>query len=77
MSGGEILGWLVMMLSLFGTVLNIKRRRECFFIWVFSNAFWMIVDFTHGIYSQSALHCVYFFLAIWGVLEWSKTTKLS
>jgi len=30
----------------------------------------MIVDFTHGIYAQSALHCVYFFLAIWGVLEW-------
>jgi len=67
--------WLLTVLSLFATVLNIRKQQACFVIWVFTNAAWAIVDASHGIYAQSALHLVYFVLAIWGVIAWSKTTR--
>ena len=66
------LGWLVTVASIAGVVLNIKRRRECFYIWAGTNAFWAVLDFTQGIYSQAALQAVYFGLAIWGLIEWRR-----
>jgi nicotinamide mononucleotide transporter len=64
--------WLLTGLSILGVILNIKKKRICFWIWAFTNAGWMVIDFIMGIYSQSALFAVYFGLAIWGILEWKK-----
>lgn len=69
--------WSIMVLSLFATILNIRKQRLCFAIWVLTNAAWCAIDAFYGIYAQSLLHMVYFFLAIWGVFEWSKTTPSS
>jgi nicotinamide riboside transporter PnuC len=65
--------WSLAVLSLIGVVLNIKRRRECFYIWVFTNAAWTLVDAWHGIWSQATLQLIYFGLAVWGVIEWKAT----
>ena len=66
------IGWIVTVASIVGVVLNIKHRRECFYIWACTNAFWAVVDFTEGIYSQAALQAVYFGLAIYGLYEWRR-----
>ncbi len=66
------IGWAVTAASIAGVVLNIKLRRECFYIWACTNAFWAVVDFTEGIYSQATLQAVYFGLAIWGIIEWRR-----
>jgi nicotinamide riboside transporter PnuC len=63
--------WAVTILSIVGVVLNIKKRKECFFIWAFTNAAWCIYDFVIGAYAQAALFAVYFVLAIWGLIEWA------
>jgi len=64
--------WLCAFLSIIGVILNIKKHRSCFIIWAVTNASWTVVDFTVGLYAQSALFFVYFILAIYGLIEWRK-----
>jgi len=68
---GDIM-WAVTALAIIGVVLNIKKRRECFYVWLFTNSVWMVYDFTLGALAQSALFAVYVGLAIWGIIEWRK-----
>ena len=64
--------WLITIFSLIGTILNIKKKRICFWIWLFTNATWCVYDFRIGAYAQSALFLVYTGLALWGIVEWRK-----
>jgi len=64
--------WAITGLSLLGVILNVKKRRECFYIWAFTNATWAIYDFTLGAVAQAALFSVYWILALWGIWEWRK-----
>ena len=64
--------WSIVAASLVGVVLNIRKRRECFYVWSVTNATWAAVDCYHGIYSQAALQAVYFALAIWGLVAWKQ-----
>ena len=65
-----MLMWLVTGASLTGTILNIKKKRICFIIWLITNSIWCIYDFKIGAYPQSALFFIYVILAIWGIIEW-------
>lgn len=58
------------MAAIIGVILNIKKRRECFYIWAVTNASWAIIDFAEGIPAQGFLFTVYFCLAMWGIYEW-------
>lgn len=68
----EIFKWTLALASLAGVVLNIRRRRECFYVWAVTNAAWTGVDLYHGIWAQSVLQFTYFGLAIWGLREWKE-----
>ena len=67
--------WGVSVLAVVGVVLNIKKRRECFLIWAFTNAAWCAYDWWLGAPAQSALFAVYFILALWGIAEWRKAPQ--
>lgn len=71
------LTWIITIFSIAGVVLNIKRRRICFYIWACTNAAWAIVDFCMGIYAQGALFTVYFALSIWGIIAWRRDKYFS
>jgi nicotinamide riboside transporter PnuC len=62
--------------SLIGVVLNIKRRRECFYIWAVTNLSWTIVDYHKGVPAQAFMFFVYFLLSVWGIWEWRKNASL-
>jgi nicotinamide riboside transporter PnuC len=66
----ELFKWSLAIASLCGVVLNIRKRRECFYVWAGTNAAWTIVDAVHQIWSQAALQAVYFCLALWGAWSW-------
>ena len=68
--------WAITIMSLVGVVLNIKKRKECFYIWAVTNFAWMVYDFSIGAFAQSALFGVYFVLAIWGIIEWNSEGNL-
>jgi nicotinamide riboside transporter PnuC len=62
--------WVIMGLSLAGTILNVKKKRICFILWGISNAVWVVVDFQKGIPQQAILQVVYLLISIWGLIEW-------
>lgn len=62
--------WIVSFASLAGVVMNIKKRRECFFVWLITNSLWCIYDLYIGAYAQSGLFAVYVGLAVYGIIEW-------
>lgn len=64
--------WLVTGLSIAGTVLNIKKKRICFLIWLVTNSLWLAYDLSIGAYAQAAMMAVYVGLSVWGIIEWRK-----
>ena len=62
--------WLLAGFSFVGVLLNIKRKRVCFVIWIFTNASWMVVDWQAGLIAQSVVFMAYTGLAVWGLWEW-------
>jgi hypothetical protein len=64
--------WLVAAFSLAATVLNVRRLRASFAIWIGTNAAWAFYDFAHGLPAQGCLMCVYAGLAIVGFLAWGR-----
>ena len=47
--------WLLAVVSLVGTYLNIKKQKACFIIWGVTNALWVLYDFSIGAIAQAAL----------------------
>jgi hypothetical protein len=68
--------WLLAIVSLVGTYLNIKKQKVCFVIWGVTNALWVLYDTSIGAYAQAALMLSYFVLAVHGFYEWKKGTKM-
>lgn len=60
-------------LSIVGVVLNNFRNRLCFPIWLVTNTIWAVYDWRIGAWEQSIIFVVYFFLAIWGWRNWSRS----
>ena len=66
----SVASWPLTGASLLGVVLNIQKKRSCFFIWAGTNLSWTIVDLLRGIPAQALLFFIYFLLALWGVFKW-------
>lgn len=66
------LSWLIAALSLTGTVLNIQKRSECFYLWGLSNAAWVFIDLKKGLHAQALLFAIYFVLAVYGAWSWGR-----
>jgi nicotinamide riboside transporter PnuC len=62
--------WAITALSIVGVVLNIRKRRTCFYIWAVTNASWAVIDYANGLHSQAFLFSIYFILAVWGIFSW-------
>ncbi len=71
----EIFKWSAAIASLVGTVLNLKKRQSCFYIWACTNLAWIVVDIQAKLWSQAVLFLVSFFLAIYGIYEWRKSRR--
>ena len=64
--------WLLTALSLMGTVLNVKKRIACFYLWTAVNIAWVFVDFQQELYARSVLDGVHLAFAVWGIWDWTR-----
>ena len=62
--------WMLSIASLAGVVLNIYKRKECFYLWSITNGLWIIYTYIMGAYPLTALFGAYFILAVWGIIKW-------
>jgi len=64
------LTWILACASLTGVVLNIRKNRACWPLWVGTNSTWAAVDFAAGLPAQGCLMLVYTGMAVWGWVAW-------
>lgn len=64
------LTWLLACLSMSGVILNIRKDRRCFALWLVANSAWAVVDFAHDLPAQAALQSVYAGLSMHGWRKW-------
>ncbi len=64
--------WLVTALSIIGTIGNVHKKRWGFGVWSITNFAWVLYNIHLGAHAQATLFAVYFGLAIWGFIKWSK-----
>lgn len=63
--------WPLTVLSISGTILNIKQDRRGFILWSVANLGWFIVDINIHQYAQAALFACYLVLSLWGLVSWA------
>ena len=68
-----MISWITTILCLTGTVLNVKKNKLCFVLWLIGNILWLIIDIKNGLISRAILDIVQGVLALWGIIEWRKT----
>ena len=64
--------WFITILSLAGTILNVKKNALCFWLWAFGNTAWLSYDLYLRTYSRAALDAVQLVFAIWGIIAWKR-----
>lgn len=65
-----IYGWIVTIICLVGTVLNVKKIRFCFILWTIGNLLWLALDLYNHLYSRALLDIIQLILAVWGYIAW-------
>ncbi|MFA5377673.1 MAG: nicotinamide mononucleotide transporter [Dehalococcoidia bacterium] len=68
----EIVGIIASVLAIAGVVLNNRKVRWCFVIWMVSNAMTIGIHIHAGIWSLAGRDAVFFLLAVEGFLLWRK-----
>lgn len=69
-SGFDIGTFLIMVVNLFGTVLNNHKRIEGFYVWALCNVLWACVNFSKGIFWQGIQNLIFLALNFQGILCW-------
>ncbi|MDR1628547.1 MAG: nicotinamide mononucleotide transporter [Oscillospiraceae bacterium] len=64
--------WLLALLSITGTIFNIKKKVVCFYLWALGEVFWIIFDFRNGQYGRVFLDFVHLGMAFWGIHSWGE-----
>jgi nicotinamide riboside transporter PnuC len=62
--------YLIVAAALAGTVLNVRRSRWCWPVWIGSNAASAAYLAASGLWSQGALQATFLALSVWGWISW-------
>lgn len=68
----EFLGTIATVIAVVGVLLNNRRMRVCFAVWMVSNAITFGIHAAAGIWSLAARDAIFFALAIEGLYRWRK-----
>jgi len=68
----ELIGTVSMVLSIAGVILNNRRLRACFILWLLSNGLSLVIHAQMGVWSLTIRDGIFFILAIEGWFKWGK-----
>ena len=71
----ETIGAAITVLAVSGVVLNNRRHRACFALWLVSNAASAAVHIAAGMYSLAARDLIFFALCIHGLILWTRADR--
>ena len=68
----EIIGTIALILSVLGVILNNRKLRVCFLIWLVSNTLCFIIHISTGVRSLMIRDLIFIILSIEGWIRWGK-----
>ena len=68
----ELIGSIATILAIAGVVLNNRRLRVCFLLWLVSNAISMVIHAQVGVWSLTARDAIFLILAVEGWVKWGR-----
>ena len=64
------MNWLFVLINLFGSFLNVKKRVSGFLCWAICDMYFMLYSLYREEYSQVVLFFIYFLFAVYGIYQW-------
>ena len=58
-----------------GAILNVKKNKFGFILWIIGNTLWTIYGFTTKQYFFMIQYIVFASISFWGFMEWNKEEK--
>lgn len=55
-----------------GMILNVKKMKSCFIVWLIGNTVWLLIDINSMAVSRVVLDIAQQIFNIWGLIEWRK-----
>ena len=71
----ELIGTIATILAITGVVLNNRRLRVCFLLWLCSNSLTLAIHAQTGIWSLVARDAIFLILAVEGWVRWGRRDK--
>ncbi len=71
----DLILWVISIVNVAGSVLNVKKMPSCFFVWSCCNVFWLVYDISTKAYARSILDVVNLTTSLWGLVSWLKDSK--
>ena len=68
----ELTGTIATVLAVLGVVLNNRRMRICFAIWLVSNTLSLVIHVDAALWSLAARDAIFIVLAVDGWVRWGK-----
>lgn len=56
-----------------GMILNVKKMKACFVVWLIGNTVWLLIDIHSMAISRVILDIAQQIFNVWGLIEWRKT----
>lgn len=63
----------IVILSMIGTVLNLKKDWRGFIFWAVANTGLVYNNYRIGQYEQAFMFAIYLVLAVWGLFDWRRS----
>lgn len=55
-----------------GMILNVKKMKACFIVWLIGNTVWLLIDIYSVAISRVILDIAQQAFNVWGLIEWRK-----
>lgn len=69
------LSWAIAVVGIVAVILNIKKNRLCFVLWMMTNVGLVGIHLSNQEFPLAGLFFVYSGTAVWGFVEWSKDKR--
>jgi len=67
--------WVATFLSIIGAILNARRLKCGFYLWLAANGMWLTFSLRRGLYGASLMWFVYSCICVWGIICWTKKER--
>ena len=73
----EVIGWIITVIAVGGVLLNNRRHRACFALWLGSNALSAGVHLSASMYALATRDGIFLLLAVQGWILWGREAGIA